>query len=215
MTSKSPFMQSYQQLPTTLPVFPLSGAVVMPSGALTLNIFEARYLNMISDAMKSNQLIGMIQPKDELIPATLHAVGCAARVIQYTETKDGRLEIVLEGLCRFGIHEELSSMRGYRLIKPRWQDFQHDFDDRQTADVNHSLLFTSALRSYLKKHNIEVDWAAIESLPQDRLVNNLVAQLPISIDDKQILIEAKTLADRVTCFTGILAATENAQETRH
>lgn len=215
MTSKSPFMQSYQQLPTTLPVFPLSGAVVMPGGVLPLNIFEPRYLNMVSDAMKSNQLIGMIQPKDELIPATLHAVGCAARVTQYNETKDGRLEIVLEGLCRFDINEELSTMRGYRLIKPSWLDFQHDFDKHQTADPQHSLLFTSALRGYFKKHDIKVDWAAIEDLPQATLVNNLVAQLPLSSDDKQILIEAKTLADRVACFTGILATTEDVQETRH
>jgi Lon protease-like protein len=208
-------MQSFQQLPTTLPVFPLSGAVVMPGGVLPLNIFEARYLNMIGDAMRSNQLIGMIQPKDELVPATLHAVGCAARVIQYTETKDGRIEVVLEGLCRFNIDEELSCMRGYRLIKPRWRDFQHDFDDHQTADAQQSLLFTNALRGYLKKHNIEVDWAAIDDLPQASLINNLVAQLAISNDDKQLLIEAKTLADRVACFTAILAVTENVQETRH
>ncbi|MFT6033649.1 MAG: Lon protease-like protein [Arenicella sp.] len=215
MTSKSPFMQSYQQLPTTLPVFPLSGAVVMPGAKLPLNIFEARYLNMLRDAMKSNQLIGMIQPKDELTPATLHTVGCAARVIQYAETDDGRLEIVLEGLCRFDIDEELSSMRGYRLIKPRWENFKHDFDESQPADIQHSLLFTSALRSFFKKHNIEVDWDAIDDLPQESLVSNLVAQLPISGDDKQLLIEANTLADRVRSFTLILSEADSAQETRH
>jgi Lon protease-like protein len=215
MTSKSPFMQSYQQLPTTLPVFPLSGAVVMPGGTLPLNIFESRYLNMLSDAMKSNQLIGMIQPKDDLTPATLHSVGCAARVIQYAETEDGRLEVVLQGLCRFDIDEELSSMRGYRLIKPSWKNYQDDFSDDRPADTQHSLLFTSALRSYFKIHNIEVDWAAIEDLPQATLVNNLVAQLPISNDDKQLLIEASSLGDRIKSFTAILTAIEGAQETRH
>ncbi|MFT6407363.1 MAG: Lon protease-like protein [Arenicella sp.] len=215
MTTKSPFMQSYQQLPTTLPVFPLGGAVVMPGGRLPLNIFEARYLNMLRDAMKSDQLIGMIQPKDELTPATLHSVGCAARVIQYTETDDGRLEVLLAGLSRFEIDEELSSMRGYRLIKPNWQNFEHDFTQQEPADAQHSLLFTSALRSYFKRHNIEVDWAAIEDLPQEALINNLVAQLPISHSDKQLLIEASTLADRVKSFTLVLSETENAQETRH
>ena len=187
----------------------------MPGAKLPLNIFEARYLNMLRDAMKSNQLIGMIQPKDELTPATLHTVGCAARVIQCAETDDGRLEIVLEGLCRFDIDEELSSMRGYRLIKPRWENFKHDFDKSQPADIQHSLLFTSALRSFFKKHNIEVDWDAIEDLPQESLVSNLVAQLPISGDDKQLLIEASTLADRVRSFTLILSETDSAQETRH
>ena len=116
MKNHSPFSQPFELLPTTLPVFPLSSAVVLPRGLLPLNIFEPRYLNMIKDAMQGEQLIGMIQPQDNKTGSTLVKVGCAARIIRYEETSDGRLEILLAGLCRFEVREEISSMRGYRLI---------------------------------------------------------------------------------------------------
>ena len=103
MRKSSPFTQSFEQLPKTLPIFPLSGAVVLPGGTLALNIFEPRYLNMLQDTMRGDRLIGMIQPKNELTPTVLHTIGCAARVISYSETKDGRLEILLEGICRLSL----------------------------------------------------------------------------------------------------------------
>jgi len=188
---------------------------VLPGGTLALNIFEPRYLNMIHDAMKGEQLIGMIQPKDDLTPATLHAIGCAARIIHYSETKDGRLEILLEGLCRFAILEELSSMRGYRLIKPSWNKYQHDFAKQESVDSQSSQLLITALRNYFSKNSIEVDWSAIEQLPLEALVNNLVGQLALSTEDKQLLIEANTLNDRVKSFTAILAGAESDLVTRH
>lgn len=215
MKERSPFTQSYEQLPHTLPVFPLNGAVVLPGGMLELNIFEPRYLNMVQDAIKSDQLIGMIQPKDELMPATLHSVGCAGRIIRFSETKDGRLEILLEGLCRFSVHEELSSMRGYRLIKPNWHDYQHDFTTEDSIDLENSQRLSTALRRYFNKNNIEVDWSTIERLPQDVLINNLVGQLALSTEDKQRLVEANSLSDRIKSFTAILTNHENDSVTLH
>ncbi len=100
-------MQQFEQLPDTLPVFPLTNAVVMPGGHLPLNIFEPRYLNMLQDAMERHRLIGMIQPRDESPNPDLYSVGCAARITRYEETNDGRLEVSLTGLCRFEIKEEL------------------------------------------------------------------------------------------------------------
>ncbi len=205
MREKSPFTQTFKQLPNTLPIFPLNGAVVLPGGVLSLNIFEPRYLSMVQDAMKSNQLIGMIQVKDERSPPSLHAVGCAGRIVRYGETLDGRLEIVLEGLCRFRIHEELSTMRGYRLVSPNWQEYQDDFKEQGSVDSQSSSKFLQVLRQYFKENNIDVDWPAIEKLPQDSLVSNLVAQLNLTIEDKQLLIEAETFNNRIKSFTAILS----------
>jgi len=215
MRKLSPFTQSFEQLPNTLRIFPLAGAVVMPSGTLALNIFEPHYLNMVHDAMKTEQLIGMIQPKDDISSAALHKIGCAARVVHYIETRDGRLEIRLEGLCRFSIEEELSTTRGYRLIKPRWQDYQHDYETAESASTENSHTFMTALRNYFNRHDIEVDWSTIEDLRQESLVNNLVGQLALSSEDKQLLVEANSLSDRVKCFTAILKENENNHTTRH
>ena len=117
------------QLPDVLPVFPLANAVVLPGGYLPLNIFEPRYLNMVQDAMEGHRLVGMVQPRDDSTKPELYQVGCAGRVTRYYETQDGRLEIVLSGLCRFRIGEELSTTRGYRLIKPDWSEFEIDYAD--------------------------------------------------------------------------------------
>jgi len=215
MRKKSPFTQSYEQLPNTLPIFPLSGAVVLPGGTLTLNIFEPRYLNMVQDAMKADQLIGMIQPQGDLAPSPLHNVGCAGRVVHYSETVDGRLEILLEGLCRFSVREELSCVRGYRIVQANWQAYEKDFLEQANADKQISLLFNNALRRYFSNNDIDVDWAVIESLSQEILVSNLVSQLALSPTDKQLLVEAHNLEDRVRCFTTILVDHENEAATRH
>ena len=119
MKEMPPFAQTFAQLPNSLAIFPLNGAVVLPRGSLALNIFETRYLKMVQDAMKSSQLIGMIQTKDELKPPSLYEVGCAGRIVRYTETTDGRLEILLRGLCRFSIDEELSCCLLYTSPSPR------------------------------------------------------------------------------------------------
>lgn len=126
--NKNPFMQRLDDLPNSLAVFPLSNAVLMPGGQLPLNIFEPRYIKMVQDAMKADQLIGMIQPSDELSPPSLHRVGCVGRITQYQETDDGRLGILLSGLCRFAISEELTSIRQYRIVATDWSEFKDDFN---------------------------------------------------------------------------------------
>ncbi len=215
MKKHSPFTQSFDLLPNTLPVFPLSNAVVLPGGLLPLNIFEPRYLNMFKDAMKGAQLVGMIQPKDDQTPPDLFDIGCAARIIRYEETSDGRLEILLAGLCRFERAEELSSMRGYRLIVPSWKQFEGDYHDQVAADAQAGLLFTASLRRFFKIKNIEVDWETIEQLSQETLINNLIGQLPISVEDRQLLLEADTLADRVKSFTAVLDGCADQSTAKH
>jgi len=212
---KSPFTQDFDKLPNTIAVFPLNGAVILPGSLMPLNIFEPRYVNMVRDAMRGDQLIGMIQAKDELSPPSLQSVGCAARIIRYSETSDGRLEIMLEGLCRFKVQAELSCMRGYRLVQPNWSSYQSDFNEPIKASDEDTLLFLGTLKKYFEQKNIDIDWSTIEDLSQDTLVSNLVTQLAISSDDKQLMIEASSLSDRIKAFTAILANDENSATIRH
>ena len=211
MNRLPPFVQPFEHLPATLPVFPLSNAVVLPASNLPLNIFEPRYLNMVQDAMESHRLIGMIQPRDDTANPDLYQVGCAGRITRYAETNDGRLEIALTGLCRFSIEEELSTTRGYRLVKPDWSKFAADYREPVEASKQDITRFMSALRAYLSEKNMQADWSMLEQLGTETLTNSSVAVLPLGVEDKQLLVETDTLVNRLRAFTAILEGhTENS-----
>jgi len=215
MATRSPFLQKFDQLPNTLPLFPLGNAILLPNGYLPLNIFEPRYLNMIDDAMTSNRLIGMIQPREDAEDSGLYSVGCAGRINRYEETNDGRVEIVLTGLCRFRITQELSSVRGYRLVLPDWAPFEQDYETSTNPDANSVLMFNTALEIYLREKQLDADWRVLEKLGIENLVNTLLNYLPLASNDKQIIIESNTLEHRVTAFTAILENNNHASNTKH
>ena len=215
MKKHSPFTQSFEQLPDTLPVFPLSNAIVLPGGFLPLNIFEPRYLNMVQDAMEKHRLIGMIQPRDDSAKPELYEIGCAGRITRYLETLDGRLEILLTGLCRFRVSEELSTTRGYRLIKPEWSEFAVDYAENDEPSEADKTKFDSVLRSYLERKNMQADLKTLERLSSEQLVNNLAGVLPLSDNDKQMLIEADTPANRLLVLTAILGNNDELSNARH
>ncbi len=215
MKRHSPFMQTYEQLPDTLPVFPLPNAVLLPGAHLPLNIFEPRYLNMLQDAMESHHLIGMIQPRDESPQPSLFQVGCAGRIIRYEETSDGRLEVLLKGLCRFEVKQELSTLRGYRLIVPDWSRYAIDFDEQEQPDAQSKLVFHGAVRSYFNQNNMEADWDLLDKLSVEELTNSLFNYLPLTNEDKQMLIETDTIANRIRAFTAILENNDSAEERKH
>lgn len=215
MKPHSPFMQEYDQLPDTLPVFPLPNAVILPGGYLPLNIFEPRYLNMLEDAMTSHRLIGMIQPRDDNPQPALYQVGCAGRISRYEETRDGRLEIMLSGLCRYEIKQEITTTRGYRLIIPDWSKFSIDYEEQQQPDSQSTLSFNGMVRSYFKQNNMDADWGLLEKLSVEELVNSLINFLPLSIEDKQMLIETDTLVNRITVFTAILESDATESGVKH
>lgn len=196
-------MQAFHELPNTLPIFPLSNAVVLPGGHLPLNIFEPRYLNMIEDAMQSHRLIGMIQPQDDNPNPKLYKVGCAARVTRYEETSDGRLEISLAGLCRFEIKDQLATTRGYQLVVPDWSQYNIDYKANNELDSITKFWFFNALRSHFKPENMEINWKIMEKLSTEKLFNTLFYLLEISDADKQLLIEMDTLEQRVKAIVGI------------
>ena len=215
MPKQTPFMQNIEQLPDTLPIFPLANAVVLPGGFLPLNIFEPRYLNMTQDAMETHHLIGMIQPRDEQNKPELFQVGCAGRITRYEETSDGRLEIILTGLIRFRVVEELTTTRGYRLVKPEWSEFITDFNVVSEPDELDKSEFNTALRAYLVQNELEADWTMIEKLSSEQLTNTLVSLLPLSNTDKQMLVETDTLAHRLRALTAILEGNNQPSQSRH
>ena len=215
MIPHSPFMQNFAELPETLPIFPLANAVVLPGGQLPLNIFEPRYLNMLQDAMESHHLIGMIQPRDDSAKPDLFQIGCAGRITRYQEISDGRLEIILTGLCRFRLIEELSTTRGYRLIRPDWSAFYADFNDVEEPAELEKSEFNTALKTYLDHNELKADWKILDKLSSEELTNNLVGILPLSNADKQMLIETDTLSHRLRAFTAILEGNSKITGLRH
>lgn len=215
MKTLSPFMPSFAQLPSSLPIFPLPNVVLLPRGHLPLNIFEPRYLKMIAAALASNQLIGMIQPQEQSAPSALREVGCAGRIVRYEETADGRMEILITGLCRFKVTAELEATQGYRVVKPAWRDFANDYQPPTMPPSDTISLFKAALRSYFLEHKIDVEDEIIEKLELDDLVNSLISFLPLGADDRQILLEASTLPERLKSFTAILHSSEPSAQIRH
>ena len=203
---QTPFMPDFDQLPATLPVFPLPDAVVMPGTELPLNIFEPRYLNMVADAMGSHRMFGMLQPDPSRTeqPEAVFSAGCGGRITSYQETADGRIELVLTGLCRFNLREELASTRGYRLVVPDWGPYRTDYDAPCNMKfANHDRLIY-LLKSYFTATRLETDWKRILGIPPEYLVNTLTIALPLSSLEKQALLQAVSAQDRVDTLIAAL-----------
>jgi Lon protease-like protein len=192
------FIPAFHELPSTLPVFPLAGAVVMPGAQLPLNIFEPRYLDMVRDVLGKHHLIGMIQPdaSDDSEGDQLHSTGCAARISFYNETHDGRIEIIVTGVCRFDIVEELPSVTGYRLIRPDWQRFLSDYDLNLLTPEDKRASIYSTLDRYLTSNALETDTDQLRKLTTPLLVNVLTTALPLSHEDKQSILDTVSFDER-------------------
>ncbi|RKE79973.1 LON peptidase substrate-binding domain-containing protein [Rhizobium sp. AG855] len=203
-----------EDLPETVPVFPISGALLLPGGQLPLNIFEPRYLAMLDAAMAGNRLIGMIQPaltevQADILPErpALAPVGCIGRVTSFTETGDGRYIVSLAGVCRFRLLDEVSSSKPYRSfhIAPFVADLTSSEDETQ---VDRSGLL-SAFRAYLEANKLEADWESVERASNITLVNSLSMMSPFGPAEKQALLEApdlKTRAETLIAITEIVLA---------
>ncbi|MDZ4775959.1 MAG: LON peptidase substrate-binding domain-containing protein [Alphaproteobacteria bacterium] len=192
--------------PVTIPVFPLAGAVLFPRSALPLNIFEPRYLNMIDDALAAERLIGMIQPADAANDAkpSLSKVGCVGRITTFSETDDGRYLITLTGVSRFRVGRELDVPSPYRKVAPDWYAFASDLSERDNAAAIDQEMLARALRDYSVAKGFQVDWEAATDAPAEMLVNAVCAACPFSPQEKQMLLEATTLADRSDTLVALL-----------
>ena len=199
--------QSYVKaadLPQVIPAFPLPGSILLPRGQLPLNIFEPRYLNMIDDAMAGDRVIGLIQPAGG--PASLPsltAVGCAGRITSFAETSDGRYLITLTGICRFRVASELPSQTPYRQIRAAFAAFESDLGVPSGEGFDRES-FLDALKAYLERRQLEIDWDTADAAPQEALINSLAMALPFEPAEKQALLEAPTLADRCETLTALL-----------
>lgn len=203
-----------QDLPASVAVFPLSGALLLPGARLPLNIFEPRYLEMIDTAMAGNRLIGMIQPAlDGALRADgepqLCAVGCLGRITSLTETGDGRYVIALDGICRFRLGSEVSVRTAYRQchITP----FLADLEEDQGADQVDRDSLLKTLRDYLEANGLEADWENVSRAGNTTLVNALSMMAPYGAAEKQALLEAPDLKTRAETLVAI-AEIELARE---
>lgn len=204
------FLKDYNKpadLPQKLPVFPLPGALLLPRADLPLNIFEPRYLEMVSDALSGERMIGIIQPRDDSDTAErpeLMKVGCAGRITSYAETPDGRMLVTLTGVSRFSIKSELAVDTAYRQVVANFKPFAIDLVmDLGAADVNRPALLT-AFKDYLTANNMSADWSEINAASTEVLVNTLSLLAPYPASEKQALLEApdlKTRADVLVALT--------------
>jgi uncharacterized protein len=206
--------------PEAIPVFPLSGALLLPRGQMPLNIFEPRYLAMVDGALKGDRVIGMIQPDPEGGTAQtpkLYGVGCAGRITQFAETGDGRYLIQLVGIARFRVEDELSTTTPYRQCRVCYEPFTADFLPRAGEDEVDRAGVLRALRGFVEANDLKVDWRGIDEAPNEALVNALCMMSPFGPREKQALLEApdlKTRAEALIAITEIeLARDEDSEPT--
>tara|TARA_B100001758_G_scaffold65599_1_gene54769 strand:+ start:76 stop:720 length:645 start_codon:yes stop_codon:yes gene_type:complete len=187
-----------KDLPKEIPVFPLSNFIIFPKTTVPLNIFEPRYIEMIDDAMKQNRIIGMIQPKktNKNIP-TLYDIGCAGKITSFNETEDGRYLILLSGISRFKIVQELETKKLYRICKIDFEDFFNDLNEKnEEIKFSDLKLIFNNLKSFFIKQGYKINWKDLEKQNIDQTINTLVMASPFSLEEKQVLLEAINIYDR-------------------
>ena len=203
----SGFSTEFYNLPASLPVFPLGGVLLLPYGRLPLNIFEQRYLAMTDDALRSERLIGIIQPTSETESQqktpSLYKTGCAGRITAFSETEDGRYLITLLGICRFNIEQEIDSTRGYRRVVPNWEPFRSDVEKTDKFDMDKERLMV-ALRGYFEKKTIDADWEAINRMNNAELITTLSMICPFTATEQQALLVAEKVEDRASTMISLL-----------
>ncbi|GAA0615015.1 LON peptidase substrate-binding domain-containing protein [Brevundimonas kwangchunensis] len=201
--------QSYVKaadLPQVIPVFPLSGVLLLPRGQLPLNIFEPRYLNMIDDAMAGDRLIGMVQPSGGAASLPrLSQIGCAGRITSFAETSDGRYLITLTGCARFRIASELPAQTPYRQVRAHFGPYEADLTAPPSGEgaLDRETLL-EALKAYLTTRGLDIDWESAETAPPEALVNSLAMALPFEPPEKQALLEAADLDERALVLTALM-----------
>ena len=196
-------------LPKKLPVFPLSNFIIFPKTTVPLNIFETRYVEMINDSMKSNKLIGMIQPrvinnKDDFTPE-LYQVGGMGKITSFKETEDGRYLIDLKGIIRFRIMEEINSDKKYRECKIDFRNFYEDLENKKEELKFSDLeLIFKDLKTLFERRGFIINWKGLEKQSLDETINALAMASPFTLEEKQVLLEAKDLKIRKTKIAEIL-----------
>ena len=200
-------MKRIKNLPKKISVFPLSNFIIFPNTSVPLNIFEPRYIEMVNDSMKTNRIIGMVQPKNQKknIPE-LYSVGCAGKITNFNETDDGRYLIVINGICRFKILKEINNNKTYRECEISFDEYNED-----TNKKNNEIKFTDLelifknLKSFFKKKGYIINWKELEKQSLDQTINTLAMASPFSLQEKQVLLETININNRKIKLEKILS----------
>ena len=213
---RNPFEPGFEQLPDTLPIFPLSGVLLLPGGKLPLNVFEPRYLAMVMDALAGHRMIGMVQPQQpggyagdgmpaDDGPPKVHRIGCAGRIVSFNETEDGRLLLALSGVCRFEIVRELDlAQGGYRRVSSVFSPFRADLDHADEPVTLDRERLMAALAAFFRGKNLSTDWDAVKQAADANLVTSLSMVLPFGPAETQALLEAADGSARAKLLTAFL-----------
>lgn len=202
---------SIEELNRTIPIFPLTGVLLLPRGLLPLNIFEPRYLAMTRAALDGSKLIGMVQPtepygRDGQSPqagAGVYTVGCVGKIVSATETDDRRILLTLKGLCRFQVAREVEAGTPYRQVEANYSDYAGDMTVVPDGLCDRDRLIY-ALRGYCARHNLPADWDSITAVNDDMLVHSLAMICPFSAGEKQALLEAPDFQTRAAMLVSLL-----------
>ena len=198
-------MKKNENLPKKISIFPLSNFIIFPNTSVPLNIFEPRYIQMINDSMKTNRIIGMVQPKNKNEIPDLYSIGCAGRITSFNETDDGRYLIIIKGISRFKILNEINNNKLYRECEVSFNEYDNDiienFNEIKFTDLE--LIFKN-LKSFFKKKGYVINWKDLEKQSLDQTINTLAMASPFSLEEKQILLETIDVNNRKTELEKIL-----------
>ena len=199
-----------EDLPKTIPVFPLSNFIIFPKTTVPLNVFEPRYIEMINESMKTNKLIGMIQPKsinnDQSSIPSLHQIGCLGKITSFKETEDGRYLIDLKGIIRFKILKEEETNKPYRKCEVKFDDYLNDLiEKKENLKFSDLELIFKDLKQLFEKRGFIINWKALEKQSLDETINALAMASPFSLEEKQVLLEAINLDLRKNKIAEILS----------
>ena len=187
-------------LPTTIPVFPLPKAILLPRSRLPLHIFEPRYLAMVDDCLKTpHRFIGMLQPTG--IEGRLHSIGCAGKLTQFSETEDGRYMITLTGISRYRLDSEIEGFAPYRRFNVQWTGFEKDWEIPEQDSKFDRDSFFDLLKKFLEGEGLSTDWETLQQADNELLINSLSMMLDFDLEDKQALLEAPSLQTRRETLT--------------
>ena len=196
-------------LPNTIPVFPLSNFIIFPKTTVPLNIFEPRYIEMINDSMKSNKLIGLIQPKNssyDQASSILYNIGCLGKITSFKETEQSRYLIELKGIIRFKIIKELKSVKQYRQCNVDFKDFKHDLSEKkENLKFSDLELIFRDFKNLFEKRGFVINWEELKKQKLDETIDALAMASPFTIEEKQVLLEASNLSVRKNKIADILS----------
>ena len=199
-----------EDLPKKIPIFPLSNFIIFPKTSVPLNIFEPRYIDMVNDCMKLNKLIGMIQPMNsnnvDGLNTNLYKIGCLGKITSFRETEDGRYLIELKGLIRYEIIKELETNKKYRECEINFEKFYNDLElQKEELKFTDLELIFKDLKSLFEKRGFIINWKELEKQSLDETINALAMASPFSLEEKQVLLEAKNLGIRKDKIAEILS----------